>query len=384
MTTPMRTVYAQSSDIRSRSWLQYRHDMKKKAIAELEFLPFLQQILADRHDAPTLRVRKHGGDALLWFNTRGQPVTQAPDYRASWGEDDSYLYEFQFAEESAGLPFFDFKEAKVGRKLPRQERRPHTDREFFYVVKDLERYAFIAPQWIADNGIISGVSAWGNRRAYRVPRDTFLPLFTNGGPDLANVLQMVDDKIYLLEFQAEFTEQETRRFARELQRVVDEEQLLSIVPRTLDGFYRVCYLLDKIGRQPDAPGVWLVYLLSFFDDAMPAIDFARYLYALDFLYFKCSYLQENEQSALEKAFVQATDYIGQRINADSGALATDPKVAPIEETRQVLFAVNLIEDLKQDAAVTWDANLPQASTIFEALPDATRTANYIRNAVGKP
>ena len=384
MTTPMRTVYAQSSDIRSRSWLQYRHDMKKKAIAELEFLPFLQQILADRHGDAALRVRKHGGDALLWFNTRGQPVTQAPDYRASWGEDNSYLYEFQFAEESAGLPFFDFKEAKVGRKLPRQERRPHTDREFFYVVKDLERYAFIAPQWIADNGIISGVSAWGHRQAYRVPRDTFLPMLTNGGPDLANVLRMVDDKIYLLEFQAEFMEQETRRFARELQRVVDEEQLLSIIPRTLDGFYRVCYLLDKIGRQPDAPGVWLVYLLSFFDDAMPAIDFARYLYALDFLYFKCSYLQENERSALEKAFVQATDYIGQRINADSGALATDPRVAPVEETRQILFAVNLIEDLKQDAAVTWGANLPQASTIFEALPDAAKTANYIRNAVGKP
>lgn len=65
MTTPMRTVYAQSSDIRSRSWLRYRHDMKKKAIAELEFLPFLQQILANRHGDATLRVRKHGGDALL-------------------------------------------------------------------------------------------------------------------------------------------------------------------------------------------------------------------------------------------------------------------------------------------------------------------------------
>ena len=384
MTTPMRTVYAQSSDIRSRSWLQYRHDMKRKAIAELEFLPFLQQILAERHGDATLRVSKHGGDALLWFNTRGQPVTQAPDYRAGWGVGNSYLYEFQFAEESAGLQFFDFKEAKVGKKLRGQERRPHTDREFFYVVKDLARYAFIAPQWIADNGIISGVPAWGNRRAYRVPRAAFLPLFTSGGPDLANVLQQVDDKIYLLEFQAEFMEQETHRFARELQRVVDEEQLLSIVPRTLDGFYRVCYLLDKIGRQPDATGVWLVYLLSFFDDAMPAIDFARYLYALDFLYFKCAYLQENERSALEKAVVRATDYIRRRINADSGALATDPRVAPLEETRQILFAVNLIEDLQQDAAVTWDANLPQASTIFEALPDATQTANYIRNAVGGP
>ena len=75
-----------------------------------------------------------------------------------------------------------------------------------------------------------------------------------------------------------------------------------------------------------------------------------------------------------------TVYILRRINADSGALATDPRVAPLEETRRILFATNLIEDLKQDAAVTWDANLPQATTIFEALPDATKTANYIRNA----
>ena len=63
----MRTVYAQSSDIRSRTWTQYRLDMKKKAIAELEFLPFLQRLLAARHNDSSVRVRKHGGDALLWF-----------------------------------------------------------------------------------------------------------------------------------------------------------------------------------------------------------------------------------------------------------------------------------------------------------------------------
>ena len=65
MTTSMRTVYAQSSDIKSRSWLEYRRDMKKKAIAELEILPFLQRILAEKHGDDTLRVRKHGGDAEL-------------------------------------------------------------------------------------------------------------------------------------------------------------------------------------------------------------------------------------------------------------------------------------------------------------------------------
>ena len=95
--------------------------------------------------------------------------------------------------------------------------------------------------------------------------------------DLAKTIAAVGDKNYLLEFQSEFLEQETRRLSRELQQVVDDEKLLSIVPRTLDGFYRVCYLLDKIGKQPDAPGVWLVYLASFFNDSIRAIDFARYI-----------------------------------------------------------------------------------------------------------
>ena len=110
----------------------------------------------------------------------------------------------------------------------------------------------------------------------------------------------VDDKNYLLEFQSEIMEQEARRLSRELQQVVDEERLLSIVPRTLEGFYRVCFLLDRIVKQPDAPGVWLVYLMSFFNDAMSAVDLARYIYALDFLYFKCRSVQKNERIALGK------------------------------------------------------------------------------------
>lgn len=37
-----KTIYAQSSDIKSRTYLEYRKDMKKKAIAELEALEWLE------------------------------------------------------------------------------------------------------------------------------------------------------------------------------------------------------------------------------------------------------------------------------------------------------------------------------------------------------
>lgn len=283
MTTPMRTVYAQSSDIKSRSWLEYRRDMKKKAIAELEFLPFLEKILKSKHGDDALRVRKYGGDAQLWFHASGRGVTGFPDYLASWGHGKSRLYEFQLAEDTTKLQFFDFKVSKVGKKQGGQARIPYTDRDFFYIIKDTAQYAFIAPEWIAQSGQVFGVPAWGNRTAYRVPREVFLPLLVDGGADLKQVITVVDNKNYLLEFQSKFMEREAHQLSRELQQVVDEERLLSFVPRTLDGFYRVCFLLDKIGKQPDAPGVWMVYLMSFFNDNMKTPDFARYIYVLDFL-----------------------------------------------------------------------------------------------------
>ena len=383
MTTPMRAVYAQSSDIRSRSWLEYRRDMKKKAIAELEFLPFLQQVLAEQHGDISLRVNKHGGDAQLWFDTSGRGVTQDPDYLAGWGDGESRLYEFQLAEKSDGLQFFDFKEAKVGKKQRGQPRVPHTDRDFFYVVKDLAQYAFITPAWIAEKGVLRGVPAWGNRTAYRVPRDIFLPLFVSSNSDLERVVSVIDDKNCLLEFQFDFMEQEARRLAIDLQQVIDEDKLLSIVPGTLDGFYRVCFLLDKIGKQPDAPGVWMVYLRSFFNDNIKAADFARYIYALDFLYFKCRNLPENERVALEQAIVQAMAYIERRFTAAGEAVLTaDPTTAPIEEVRQIIFAINLIEDIRQDAAVTWGVDAPMVDTIFDTIPDVPRTVAYIKDALG--
>lgn len=381
MTIPPRIAYAQSSSLRSRPWPQYRQDMKKKAIVELEILPFLRQVLARKHKDSSLRVEKHGGDALLWFSK----VSPDPDYRAAWGKDETFLYEFQLAEDTDKLKFFDFKESKVGKKVRGADSRPpFTDRQFFYILKDRGQYAFIAPQWIAENGTIGSVAAWGRAVTYRVPKEVFLKQFVDGGKDLVETIKVVADKNYLLEFQAKFLKQENKRLSRELQQVVDEEKLLSIVPHTLEGFYRVCYLLDKIGKRPDAPGVWLVYLASFFTDAMRPVDFARYIYALDFVYFNRSDLQENERTVLQRAIEQAISYISRRIdaNAETGALAIDPHEAPLEETRQILFAINLIEDIKQDAAVKLGLPLATAEKIFELIPDAAKTAGYIRDALG--
>ena len=294
-TSSPKMVYAQSSDIRSRTYLEYRRDMKKKGIAELEFLPYLQRLLRERHDDASLMLTKSGGDAELWFARAGGGITQAPDYQATLSNGQTLLYEFQLAE-TGNLPFFDFKVSKVGRKPRNQPRIPHDDREFFYIIKPDNKYTFVTCEWIVDNGNVASVPAWGSRPAYRVPAEKFLEQCVSGETDLEDVIRVVDDKNYLLEFQHGFLSLENAKLSRQLQRVVDDETLFQIVPRTLDGFYQVCYLLDKLGKEPDAPGVWMVYLLTFFRDDMRAIDFAHFMYALDFLYFKCVDIMQNEKN----------------------------------------------------------------------------------------
>ena len=375
-------VYAQSSDIRSRTYLEYRRDMKKKGIAELEFLAYLRQLLRERHSDRSLTLEKSGGDAELWFARAGGGITQAPDYQAILSDGQSLLYEFQLAETSA-LNYFDFKVSKVGRKprsAPERDRQPHTDREFFYVVKDENKYAFFTPEWIKNSGEYGFVSAWRSW-AYRVPDKVFLSVFMGGGDALKKVIKCVDDKNYLLEFQHELLSMESVKLSRQLQQVVDDETVFRIVPRTLEGFYQVCYFLDKLGREPDASGVWLVYLLTFFKNDMRSIDFAHFMYALDFLYFKCDQIKPNEIQVLKDAIENAADYIGRRASAADGSLSTDPTEPPLEETRRLLFATNVLEDIRQDAVVSFGMELPKVEKIFETIPDASLTANYVRNAL---
>ena len=188
-----KAAYAQSSDIKARTFREYRRDMKKKAIAELEFLPILQGMLSPA------TVEKHGADAELWFLQQRGKITQAPDYRAVWPDGREFLYEFQYAEEVEGLNFFDFKVSKVGKKA-KGKRAPHEGREFFYVVKPGAQYAFIPPRWIMENGREGPVPAWGSRPAYRVPEDVFRAILRDGDSDMARVIAAVDDKICCCNF----------------------------------------------------------------------------------------------------------------------------------------------------------------------------------------
>ncbi len=48
--------------------------------------------------------------------------------------------------------------------------------------------------------------------------------------------------------------------------------------------------------------------------------------------------------------------------------------------RQVIFTVNLLEDIRQDVAVNLNLAVSKVSTIFEMVPDVSLITNSIRRA----
>lgn len=374
-----RLDYAQSSDIKARDFLTYRFDMKKKAIAELEALPWLQAVLRRREKDNSIVVKKHGGDQHIWFARNPRDISGEPDYIAhSQNSGNNRMYEFQYAE-SGNLPLFDFKLSKVGRKI-RGQRVPHPDREFVYIIKPEAlaldeaggngRFAFLTPSWILENGEEGNVPAWGNRRAYRVERSTFLSQFQDGGDSLRETLNAVAAKTRLLSYQHKFVDNEKTRFAHLLERVVDDNELLNIAPKNLPDFYKVCFLLERMDKTPVNASVWLVYLSTAHrNDVKDSFLFAQFIFSLSFLYFRAGEISKNEREVLVDVLAWADNFVRGKITA-GGLECTSPNIAPAEEIRHILFAVNLMEDITQDACHYFGLKLPEIKRIFQNLPAA--------------
>jgi hypothetical protein len=143
-----KTIYAQSSDIKSRTYLEYRKDMKKKAIAELEILEWLESKVKQLYPKTQVKVYKSGGDKSLWFLRKGG-VSREPDFIAEI-DNERIEFEFQYAEK-ADLAFYDFKVSKVAKKKG-DKRLPIENKFFIYIHKPLLKYAIFKPEWIVENG----------------------------------------------------------------------------------------------------------------------------------------------------------------------------------------------------------------------------------------
>jgi hypothetical protein len=365
-----KTIYAQSSDIKSRTYLEYRKDMKKKAIAELEVLEWLENKVRELYPEKKVKVFKSGGDKFLWFLRKGG-ISREPDFIAMIG-DKKIEFEFQYAEK-ADLDFYDFKVSKVAKKTGKT-RKPFKNKFFLYIHKPLLKYAIFKPQWVIKNGEYGMVEAWRSY-AYRVPKKKFETLLISD-PLLENLCQSIDAKNFILNFQHELIDINKNKLSYLLQEVIDENKIVKIIPKDLDSFFKVCFILDNLNKIPKNANLWLVYLLSYINENISLEEISKIVYCIDFLYSKIE-LKPNEIKELIGKVRELLNIIDGFYQND-GSYKSSLTISPLEETRYALFSINLLEDLIQDMIYYYSVTeLKPIKKIYENVRNLMKTYKLI-------
>lgn len=370
-------TYAQSSDIKARTYIEYRRDMKKKAIAELQIKDWLQIKLKEFFKRNDIVVEKYGGDNFLWFLRKGG-ITREPDFIARIGDDKKLFIEFQYADRE-DLTYYDFKTSKVTKKI-KKERVPHQDRVILYVMKNSYRFALIKPDWIVTNGEIGLVDAWGSREAYRIRKEKIEKILEKD-ETLKPVIEMIDAKISILNFQHQLLNIWGNELSNELQKVIDEEKLVKIIPKTLEGFFKVCFILDHLNKTPENVKLWLVYLLSYAKTELTLKKISMLVYSLDYIYSKISILEHNELKELEDKIQVLLEKIDKCYDEKEGVYKSTTKESPLAETRFALFSINLLEDIIQDAIFYYKAAFTPISNIYQHVRDPLKVSEVIKNEI---
>jgi len=367
-----KTRFAQSSDIKSRTYLEYRKDMKKKAIAEYEIIEWFESKLCEIYQTK-VKVQKSGGDEHIWFLRNGG-ITGKADYKAIVDGKEEF-YEFQYSDRN-DLDFFDFKVSKVGKKKEGL-RIPYENKKFIYIIKPTYEFAIFSPKWITKNGFEAGVPAWGNRTAFRVPHNKFIKLFKKD-KNLKHVISNIDQKNYILNFQHSLLEKWKEELSHLMQKIVDENKIVKFIPKDLDSFFKICFILDNINKIPENADLWLIYLLTFISGKNTLKNLAKIIYSLDFLYSKIT-LQENEIQTLINKLTELLELI-KECSIDDGTFQSSISESPLEETRYALFSINLLEDFYQDMIVNYSADFKPIIKIYQNVKNINKTFKVIKNA----
>jgi hypothetical protein len=340
--------------------------MKKKAIAELETLDWLEEKVKQLYPNRKVKVYKSGGDKFLWFLRKGG-VSREPDFIAEIN-GEKIEFEFQYAEK-ADLEFYDFKVSKIAKKKG-SKRMPVENKFFVYIHKPSLKYAIFRPEWIVKNGEYGMVPAWRSY-AFRVPKAKFEKLLK---PDftLKSLCYKIDAKNLILNFQYELIDINKDRLSHLLQGIIDENKIVKIIPKDLDSFFKVCFILDNLNKIPQNANLWLVYLLSYIDKNIMLEDISKITYCIDFLYSKIG-LKQNELTQLVSKSKELLGKIKMYYKND-GSYRSSLKVSPLEETRFALFSINLLEDLVQDMIFYYSdkpsvSNLKPIKKIYENAGD---------------
>lgn len=366
-----KTTYAKSSDIKGRSYLEYRRDMKQKAIAELEVLIYLPEILKKELQTNKLTANKSGGDKFLWFLRKGG-VTREPDFVV---ETDTRTLdiEFQYVKKT-DLKYYDFK---IGKVVKGKNKEPIKDKYFLYLHIPLKQYAFFDANWIVKNGEYGMVEAWRSY-AYRVQKEKVHNILKNHHC-LEKLIYNIEAKETLLHFQHELLNMISENLSFLLQQVIDEKKVLNIVPDNLESIFQVCFILDNIGKIPKNINLWLIYLLTYIHENNTLSEIYKIIYCLDFLYSKTESLKDNELNCIVVNIKRIKEIISRYYQPDGSYISTK-KNSPYEETRFALFSINLLEDLTQDLIYNYDIKgLNPVKRIFENLVDFSKTYSFVKS-----
>lgn len=370
-----RTIYAQASDIKSRTFLEYRKDMKRKAIIELELLEWLNKKIPQKY-GKHVRVSKAGGDAFLWFLRKGG-ITREPDYQIN-NEDSLRAIEMQYGSNLISQGIYDFKISKISSKVRGQSiRSPKEELLIFYLFEDSPtKYAFLKPKWIQKNSSQGVSPAWGNAPTYKLPGEQMLTQ-VHDDHSLSLVWKQVKGKWALLDFQHSSIENTKNRLSSLLQKNIDEEKLIKIIPNSLESFFTVCFLLDTMQKIPESLNTWLVYVLSYINKNSSSEDIFKIVYCMDFLYTKTE-LPPNELQLVTNAITDLLSIL-KSLAQPNGSYSSDKHLSPVEETRYCLFAINLLEDMSQDILHYYPSakTLQAIKKIYENVPRLQKTVKFI-------
>ncbi len=137
----------------------------------------------------------------------------------------------------------------------------------------------------------------------------------------------------------------------------------------MEGFFKVCFILDHLNKVPENVNLWLVYLLSYLNKKLTLKEVAILVYSLDYLYSKIppNGLRDNELSELERKLEYIVDYVNSFYKPNEGLYRFSINEKPLEETRYALFSINLIEDIIQDAIYYHNADLKPINRIYDKL-----------------
>ncbi len=227
------------------------------------------------------------------------------------------------------------------------------------------------------NGEYGMVEAWRSY-AFRVPKEKFEELLKSDN-SLKNLVQKIDAKNFILNFQHALIDINKDKLSYLLQGVIDENKIVKIIPKDLDSFFRVCFILDNLNKIPQNANLWLIYLLSYINESILLEDISKIVYCIDFLYSKIE-LQQNELTPLIGKIKELIRMINGFYQND-GSYKSSLTSSPLDETRYALFSINLLEDLIQDMIYYYSVTeLKAVKKIYENVMDVEKTYRLIKGA----